>query len=76
MHAVFHRWPNVVVQFEDFESSKAVPLLDRFSLRHLELEHIPYQMHIEINFLELQYFLTLRTYLILYMAVCRMPIFH
>jgi malate dehydrogenase (decarboxylating) len=29
MQAVFGRWPNVVVQFEDFESSKAVPLLDR-----------------------------------------------
>ena len=30
MHAVFTRWPNVVVQFEDFESSKAVPLLERY----------------------------------------------
>mmetsp|Transcript_85591 Transcript_85591/g.228201 ORF Transcript_85591/g.228201 Transcript_85591/m.228201 type:complete len:600 (+) Transcript_85591:54-1853(+) len=30
MHAVFHRWPNVIVQFEDFESSKAVPLLERY----------------------------------------------
>ena len=26
MQAVFDRWPNVVVQFEDFESSKAPPL--------------------------------------------------
>lgn len=30
MQAVFNRWPNVVVQFEDFESSKAVPLLERY----------------------------------------------
>ena len=30
MQAVFARWPNVIVQFEDFESSKAVPLLDRY----------------------------------------------
>eukprot|EP00041_Stephanoeca_diplocostata_P029192 m.855977 g.855977 ORF g.855977 m.855977 type:complete len:478 (-) comp23510_c0_seq39:59-1492(-) len=34
MHAVFHRWPNVVVQFEDFESSKAVPLLSRYRHRY------------------------------------------
>lgn len=34
MHAVFHRWPNVVVQFEDFESSKAVPLLARYRHRY------------------------------------------
>lgn len=30
MHAVFHRWPGVVVQFEDFETSKAVPLLAKY----------------------------------------------
>ena len=30
MQAVFHRWPDVVVQFEDFESSKAAPLLERY----------------------------------------------
>ena len=23
-------WPNVVIQFGDFETSKAVPLLDRY----------------------------------------------
>lgn len=28
--AVFGRWPDVVVQFEDFESSKAIHLLDRY----------------------------------------------
>lgn len=32
MQAVFDRWPQVAVQFEDFESSKAGPLLD--SYRH------------------------------------------
>jgi len=30
MAAVFHRWPNVIVQFEDFETTKAVPLLERY----------------------------------------------
>jgi malate dehydrogenase (oxaloacetate-decarboxylating)(NADP+) len=30
MHAVFRRWPSVVVQFEDFETSKAVPLLEKY----------------------------------------------
>jgi malate dehydrogenase (oxaloacetate-decarboxylating)(NADP+) len=30
MTAVFHRWPNVCVQFEDFETSKAVPLLAKY----------------------------------------------
>mmetsp|Transcript_37196 Transcript_37196/g.48084 ORF Transcript_37196/g.48084 Transcript_37196/m.48084 type:complete len:409 (+) Transcript_37196:78-1304(+) len=30
MHAVFTRWPDVVVQFEDFETSKAVPLLAKY----------------------------------------------
>jgi len=30
MHAVFSRWPDVVVQFEDFESSKASALLEKY----------------------------------------------
>jgi len=30
MHAVFSRWPDVVVQFEDFESQKAIKLLDKY----------------------------------------------
>jgi malate dehydrogenase (oxaloacetate-decarboxylating)(NADP+) len=30
MAAVVGRWPDVVVQFEDFETSKAVPLLDKY----------------------------------------------
>jgi len=30
MQAVFARWPNVVVQFEDFETTKCVPLLERY----------------------------------------------
>lgn len=30
MAAVYARWPNVIVQFEDFETSKAVPLLARY----------------------------------------------
>ena len=30
MVAVFDRWPNTVVQFEDFESSKAMPILAKY----------------------------------------------
>jgi malic enzyme len=30
MRAVFDRWPNTVVQFEDFESSKAMPILKKY----------------------------------------------
>ena len=30
MAAVYNRWPNVMVQFEDFETSKAEPLLARY----------------------------------------------
>lgn len=30
MHAVFARWPGVVVQFEDFATPKAVPLLEKY----------------------------------------------
>ena len=30
MVAVYRRWPNVIVQFEDFETPKAVPLLERY----------------------------------------------
>jgi malate dehydrogenase (oxaloacetate-decarboxylating)(NADP+) len=30
MHAVYGRWPNAIVQFEDFETPKAVPLLARY----------------------------------------------
>ena len=30
MQAVFERWPKVVVQFEDFETSKAIPLLSKY----------------------------------------------
>jgi malic enzyme len=30
LSAVFQRWPDVVVQFEDFETSKAVPLLQAY----------------------------------------------
>lgn len=30
IQAVFGRWPGVVVQFEDFESHKAAPLLERY----------------------------------------------
>ena len=28
--AVLHRWPKTLIQFEDFESSVAQPLLDRY----------------------------------------------
>jgi malate dehydrogenase (oxaloacetate-decarboxylating)(NADP+) len=34
MTAVFDRWPNVVVQFEDFESSKAAPLLAKYRSKY------------------------------------------
>jgi malic enzyme len=34
MHAVYARWPDVIVQFEDFETSKAVPLLARYRDRY------------------------------------------
>ncbi|KAJ3678719.1 hypothetical protein LUZ60_002522 [Juncus effusus] len=30
MEAVFTRWPNVIVQFEDFQSKWALPLLERY----------------------------------------------
>ena len=30
MVAVNQRWPNVIVQFEDFETSKAVPMLAKY----------------------------------------------
>lgn len=33
VQAVFNRWPNVIVQFEDFESLKAVALLERYRHR-------------------------------------------
>jgi len=35
MHAVQYRWPNVLVQFEDFDSSKAQILLDKYRYDHL-----------------------------------------
>lgn len=34
MSAVFGRWPNVVVQFEDFETSKAIPLLNKYRKKY------------------------------------------
>lgn len=35
MHAVRFRWPHVLVQFEDFDSSVAQPLLDKYRENHL-----------------------------------------
>jgi len=35
MHAVRNRWPNVLVQFEDFETSNALPLLHKYRDTHL-----------------------------------------
>ena len=35
MSAVRYRWPNVLVQFEDFDSSVAQPLLDKYRDSHL-----------------------------------------
>lgn len=35
MDAVQHRWPNVLVQFEDFDSSVAQRLLDKYRGKHL-----------------------------------------
>jgi malate dehydrogenase (oxaloacetate-decarboxylating)(NADP+) len=30
MQAIFHRWKDVIIQFEDFETTKAVTLLDKY----------------------------------------------
>jgi malate dehydrogenase (oxaloacetate-decarboxylating)(NADP+) len=35
MEAVRHRWPDVLVQFEDFSSTVAQPLLDKYRKNHL-----------------------------------------
>lgn len=35
MEAVRYRWPNVLVQFEDFDSSVAQPLLNKYRENHL-----------------------------------------
>lgn len=35
MEAVRYRWPNVLVQFEDFDSSVAQTLLDKYRQKHL-----------------------------------------
>lgn len=35
MEAVRYRWPNVLVQFEDFDSSVAQTLLDKYRDKHL-----------------------------------------
>lgn len=34
MQAVAGRWPNAVIQFEDFETAKAVPLLNKYRDRY------------------------------------------
>jgi hypothetical protein len=34
MEAVFGRWPNVVVQFEDFATPKAFPLLEKYRRKY------------------------------------------
>ena len=33
VQAVFRRWPDVMIQFEDFENTKALPLLNRYRER-------------------------------------------
>ena len=35
MNAVRYRWPNVLVQFEDFDSSVAQRILDKYRENHL-----------------------------------------
>ena len=30
MQAIYSRWPNVVLQFEDFETTKAIPILQKY----------------------------------------------
>ncbi len=35
MAAIRNRWPNCLVQFEDFSSDKAQFILDRYRERHL-----------------------------------------
>lgn len=34
MQSVYERWPNVVVQFEDFETPKAVPILEKYRYKY------------------------------------------
>ncbi len=34
IQACFDRWPNAIVQFEDFETKKAVPLLERYRYKY------------------------------------------
>lgn len=35
MHAVRSRWPNVLVQFEDIETTNALPILQKYQNTHL-----------------------------------------
>jgi malate dehydrogenase (oxaloacetate-decarboxylating)(NADP+) len=35
MEAVTQRWPRVAIQFEDFETTKAIPLLERYRSKYL-----------------------------------------
>lgn len=35
MQAIYSKWPNVIVQFEDFETTKAVPILHKYRNRYL-----------------------------------------
>lgn len=47
---VFSRWPDVVVQFEDFESVKAVPLLEKYRDKYRcfndDIQVLPYEYEI------------------------------
>ena len=42
MHAVYGRWPDAIVQFEDFETPKAVPLLARYKDKAMTLVYFDY----------------------------------
>ncbi len=35
MHAIYHRWPNVLVQFEDFSNDNAAKILAKYRMKYL-----------------------------------------
>eukprot|EP01121_Diplochlamys_sp_Union-15-3_P001102 TRINITY_DN10963_c0_g1_i1.p1 TRINITY_DN10963_c0_g1~~TRINITY_DN10963_c0_g1_i1.p1 ORF type:complete len:584 (-),score=73.72 TRINITY_DN10963_c0_g1_i1:24-1775(-) len=35
MNAIANRWPDVLIQFEDFSNENALPLLDKYRFKHL-----------------------------------------